>query len=159
MEKKGTFWKLLTCTVNCPYFEFHQFPFDVQLCSLLMTPSRKDEFSMNGSLVISKTFDIKKAHLQYMVNTLKISEGPSPDYEYALKNSAVGATFHLKRHIYPYIRYFCSFESSNFRTYRTVCTINVVPRPCGSSCPPSAVGGLGQRVVLWLGHLFTSQTA
>ena len=73
---------------------------------------------MNGSLVISKTYDIKKAHLQYMVNTLKISDGPTPDYEYALKNSAVGATFHLKRHIYPYIRYVCPFEKSNFRTYR-----------------------------------------
>ena len=69
-----------------------------------MTPSRKEEFSMNGSLVISKTFDIKKAHLQYMVKTLKISDGPTQDNEYALKNSAVGATFHLKRHIYPYIR-------------------------------------------------------
>ena len=116
MEKKGTFRKLSTCTVNCPYFEFHQFPFDVQFCSLLMTPSRTGEFLMNGSLVISKTYDIKKAHLQYMVNTLKISDGPTPDYEYALKNSAVGATFHLKRHIYPYIRYFCSFENLNFRT-------------------------------------------
>ena len=81
-----------------------------------MTPSRKEEFSMNGSLVISKTFDIKKAHLQYMVKTLKISDGPTQDNEYALKNSAVGATFHLKRHIYPYIRYFCSFENLNFRT-------------------------------------------
>ena len=74
---------------------------------------------MNGSLVISKTFDIRRAHLQYMVKTLKISDGPTQDYEYALKNSAVGATFHLKRHIYPYIRYFCSFENLN-RTYQKV---------------------------------------
>ena len=94
-----------------------------------MTPSRREEFSMNGSLVISKTFDIKKAHLQYMVNTLKISDGPTPDYEYALKNSAVGATFHLKRHIYPYIRYFCSFEDFNFRTYRLY---KVMLFTCGS---------------------------
>ena len=83
-----------------------------------MTPSRKEEFSTNGSLVISKTFDIRKTNLQYMVKTLKISDGPTQDYEYALKNSAVGATFHLKRHIYPYIRYFCPFENLNFRTYR-----------------------------------------
>ena len=70
-----------------------------------MTPSRTGEFLMNGSLVISKTYDIRKAHLQYMVKTLNISDGPTQDYEYALKNAAVGATFHLKRHIYPYIRY------------------------------------------------------
>ena len=79
---------------------------------------------MNGSLVISKTFDIKKAHLQYMVNTLKISDGPSPDYEYALKHSAVGATFHLKRHIYPYIRYFALLKIQILG--HTVWTINVV---------------------------------
>ena len=115
-----------------------------------MTPSRKEEFSMNGSLVISKTFDIRKTNLQYMVKTLKISDGPTQDYEYALKNSAVGATFHLKRHIYPYIRYFRPFENFNFRAYR-------LDHQC---CPPVGVlahpgGGLGQRVVLWLGHLIT----
>ena len=104
-----------------------------------MTPSRTGEFSMNGSLVISKTFDIKRAHLQYMVKTLKISDGPTQDYEYALKNSAVGATFHLKRHIYPYIRYVCPFEKSNFRTYRVPSMLST----CGSSCLPSAVVGLG----------------
>ena len=93
-----------------------------------MTPSRKEEFSMNGSLVISKTFDIRKANLQYMVNTLKISDGPTQDYEYALKNSAVGATFHLKRHIYPYIRYFRPCENVNFRAYR----------PDHQCCPPVA---------------------
>ena len=78
-----------------------------------MTPSRKEEFSMNGSLVISKTFDIRKTNLQYMVKTLKIADGPTQDYEYALKNSAVGATFHLKRHIYPYIRYFRPFARTS----------------------------------------------
>ena len=70
---------------------------------------------MNGSLVISKTYDIRKAHLQYMVKTLNISDGPTQDYEYALKNAAVGATFHLKRHIYPYIRYVLADSGFFFR--------------------------------------------
>ena len=93
---------------------------------------------MNGSLVISKTFDIRKAHLQYMVETLKISDGPTQDNEYALKNSAVGATFHLKRHIYPYIRYFSPFEDFNFRAYR-------LDHQC---CPPVGVAYPVQWVVL-----------
>ena len=70
---------------------------------------------MNGSLVISKTYDIRKAHLQYMVKTLNISDGPTQDYEYALKNAAVGATFHLKRHIYPYMRYVLADSGLLFR--------------------------------------------
>ena len=119
-----------------------------------MTPSRKEEFSMNGSLIISKTFDITKAHLQYMVETLKISDAPIQDYEYALKNSAVGATFHLKRHIYPYMRYFHPFENFIFIAYRL--DHQCFP-PVGVLTHPE--GGLGQRVVLWLGHLITSQTA
>ena len=49
-------------TVNCPYFDFQQFPFDKQSCSLLMTPRVSGQFLLAGSIILSKTCDIKKSH-------------------------------------------------------------------------------------------------
>ena len=89
-------------TFNCPHFEFHKFPFDEQLCSLLMRPSHPGEFVLDGFLIISKTFDLAKANLQYMVKMLNVSD--SPDKKYAQTYSAIGITFHLKRYICPYLR-------------------------------------------------------
>ena len=91
-------------TVNCPYFDFQQFPFDKQSCSLLMRPKVTGQFLLAGSIILSKTFDIRKSHLQYMVKMENVSTSSPEDYKYAKKNSAIGITFHLKRNIYPYLR-------------------------------------------------------
>ena len=53
-------------TVNCPYFDFQQFPFDEQLCSLHMRPRITGQFSLAGSIILSKTFNIRKICLKLL---------------------------------------------------------------------------------------------
>ena len=91
-------------TVNCPYFDFQQFPFDEQLCSLHMRPRITGQFSLAGSIFLSKTFDIAKSHLQYTIRMENVSTRSPDDFEYTQKYSSISVTFHMKRNIYPYFR-------------------------------------------------------
>ena len=91
-------------TVNCPYFNFQQYPFDEQVCSLLLKPMVTGHFSLAGSINLSKTYNIKKANLQYTIEMENVSSRSPEDYKYVQKKSVIGVTFYLKRNIYLYLR-------------------------------------------------------
>ena len=84
--------------ISCYLFDFTDYPFDNQICSLIFKPSHGD-FKTNGSMDFG-TFG--KGHLQYKITYGNVSEGPDSDY--ALKYNGHGTTMYLKRKIFSYLR-------------------------------------------------------
>ena len=84
--------------INCPLFDFTDFPFDNQICSVILRSSHRD-FKTIGST----DFGIfGKGHLQYKITYGNVSEGPESIY--AFEKSGHGTTMYLKRKFFSYLR-------------------------------------------------------
>ena len=84
--------------INCSLFDFTDFPFDNQICSVIFRSSHGD-FKTIGSTDFG-TFG--KGHLQYEVTYGNVSEGP--DSIYAFEKNGHGTTMYLKRKFFSYLR-------------------------------------------------------
>ena len=88
--------------INCPNFDFDNFPFDDQYCSVILRSRYKNNFRMFGTTTIAR---FGKDHLQYTI-TKNTSVLDGPDKDYAKETSGHGITFYFKRHFSSYLRYF-----------------------------------------------------
>ena len=84
--------------INCSLFDFTDFPFDNQICSVIFRSSHGD-FKTIGSTDFG-TFG--KGHLQYKITYGNVSEGP--DSNYAFEKNGHGTTMYLKRKFFSYLR-------------------------------------------------------
>ena len=87
--------------INCPLFDFTDFPFDNQTCSVIFRSSHGD-FKTIGSTDFGSFGKFGKGHLQYTVTYGNVSEGP--DSNYAFEKNGHGTTMYLKRKFFSYLR-------------------------------------------------------
>ena len=84
--------------INCYLFDFTDFPFDNQTCSVIFRSSHGD-LKPIGSMDYG-TFGT--GHLQYKITYGNLSEGP--DSNYAFEKNGHGTTMYLKRKFFSYLR-------------------------------------------------------
>lgn len=92
---------------------------DTQSCDLLLHGEGDDNLDQNlnltGVILMSKELDLKKMPLQYIVKALDTFQMPSLALKYREDGlTFVGKSFHLKRIISPFLRYF--YKSSHMQS-------------------------------------------
>ena len=98
--------------VNCPDFEFHWFPLDQQVCSVVLF-SASPGSTLDGLVDVVATLSMNDVPLEYDVTNKSIELRDLPNSGkslYGYQVSYVGTRLHFKRRTPPYYGYFVFSE-------------------------------------------------